>query len=92
MGIVEQGKAWITSDITNDIFITAGLGKEIKERVTMRRSFYTSPKEDGLTDWDSPQNEPGNRGWGSFLTHDLLFYKEWNYVYEDTMEFSFRLH
>ena len=67
-------------------------GKEINERVTMRRAFYTSPSEEseGLSDWLQPSENIGNRGWGSFLTHDLLFYKEWNYVYEDTMLFSFR--
>ena len=67
-------------------------GKEINERVTMRRAFYTSPPEESWrpSDWQKPSENIGNRGWGSFLTHDLLFYKEWNYVYEDTMLFSFR--
>ena len=68
------------------------LGKEINERVTMRRAFYTSPPEESWrpSDWLEPSENIGNRGWGSFLTHDLLFYKEWNYVYEDSMLFSFR--
>ena len=88
MGIVEQGKTLRAQDKDLKSFS----GKEINERVTMRRAFYTSPPEESWrpSDWLPPSENIGNRGWGSFLTHDLLFYKEWNYVYEDTMLFSFR--
>lgn len=88
MGIVEQGK----TPRAQDKDLKSFSGKEINERVTMRRAFYTSPPEESWrpSDWLQPSENIGNRGWGSFLTHDLLFYKEWNYVYEDTMLFSFR--
>lgn len=87
MGIVEQGKKSAIKYASYSL-----LGKEINERVTMRRAFYTSPPEESWrpSDWLEPSENIGNRGWGSFLTHDLLFYKEWNYVYEDSMLFSFR--
>ena len=88
MGIVEQGK----NPRAQNKVLKSFSGKEINERVTMRRAFYTSPPEESWrpSDWLQPSENIGNRGWGSFLTHDLLFYKEWNYVYEDTMLFSFR--
>ena len=77
--------------------ITMGIveqGKEITERVTMRRSFVTLPEDadNRVTNWLNPsRNKPYGMGWSSFLTHDLLFYRDWNYVYEDTMKFSFRV-
>ena len=66
-------------------------GKPLEERITMRRSTVTT------FDWQNPStNEPKNRGWEKFLSHDLLFYdgsrpNGWDYVYEDTMMFSFRV-
>lgn len=70
--------------------ITMGIveqGKSITERVTMRRSITTEPEKDN---WKNPSEySPTNRGWSKFLSHDLLFYRGWDYVFEDTMKFSF---
>ena len=65
--------------------------KPIEERITMRRSAVTTPE------WQNPSiNEPQNIGWQKFLTHDLLFYDSsrpngWDYVYDNSMMFSFRV-
>ena len=60
----------------------------------MRRSFTTLPEDtdNRITNWENPsRNSPYGLGWKNFLTHDLLFYRDWNYVYDNRMKFSFRM-
>ena len=62
-------------------------GKSVTDRVTMRRSFTTEQNDDK---WKNPSEfKPSNSGWSSFLSHELLFYRDWNYIFEDSMQFSF---
>ena len=40
----------------------------------MRRSWYSYPNNSG--------NKNQGRGWNKFLSHDYLFYYDWNYVHQ----------
>ena len=63
-------------------------GKSLSERITIRRSFSI--------DWENPSIHGTYAwGWSDFLSHEYLFYDErnddgWQYIYEDSMKFSFR--
>ena len=70
--------------------ITLGVeeqGKPVKDRTIRRRSTTTTPSG---TKWANPSVTGADSiGWSNFLIHELFYYPKWNYVYDDTVKFTF---